>query len=138
MADLVLDASAACSLCFEDEAGPAADQLLNALQVGVIWVPALFFWEVANVLLMAEKRGRLSAAERTAFLHLLENIQPRIDTASPAVIWHDVLNLAAQSGLTVYDAAYLELAMRLNLPIATGDRAIQAAARALGVALVNG
>ena len=138
MADLVLDASAACSLCFEDEAGPAADQLLNALQAGEIWVPALFFWEVANVLLMAEKRSRLKAAERTAFLHLLENLQPQIDPASPTVIWHDVLNLAGQTGLTVYDAAYLELAMRLDLAIATGDRQIRQAAAQVGVRLLLG
>jgi predicted nucleic acid-binding protein len=135
---LVLDASAACSLCFEDEAGPAADQLLDQLQTGEIWVPALFAWEVANVLLMAERRGRLSHADRVEFLHLLESLQLQVDPPSTAVIWHDVINLAQQCGLTAYDAAYLELAMRLGLPIASGDQQTRQAAGRLGVALLPG
>lgn len=136
MADLVLDASAACSLCFEDEAGPAADQLLDALQAGEIWVPALFCWEVANVLLMAEKRTRLSQADRVEFLQLLESLPLQIDAGMASLVWHDVINLAQQCNLTAYDAAYLELAMRKGLPIASTDRQILAAARALGVALL--
>lgn len=111
MRALVLDASAACSLCFEDEAGPDADQLLDALQTAAIWVPALFGWEVANVLLMAEQRGRLCQAERVEFLHLLESLELQLDPPSTAVIWHDVIHLAQQCGLTAYDAATLELAM---------------------------
>ena len=136
MADLVLDASAACSLCFEDEAGAAADQLLDALQAGEIWVPALFCWEVANVLLMAEKRNRLSQADRVEFLQLLENLALQLDPARTAVVWHDVIHLAQQCNLTAYDAAYLELAMRKGLPLASMDREIVKAARQLGVPLL--
>lgn len=138
MADLVLDASAACSLCFEDEAGPAGDRLLDALQGGEIWVPALFSWEVANVLLMAEKRQRLSQADRVEFLQLLESLALQLDPASTAVVWHDVIHLAQQCNLTAYDAAYLELAMRRGLPLASMDRQIVQAARTLGVPLLLG
>lgn len=136
MADLVLDASAACSLCFEDEAGPAADQLLDALQAGEIRVPALFCWEVANVLLMAEKRNRLSQVDRVEFLQLLENLVLQVEPASTAVVWHDVIHLAQQCNLSADDAAYLELAMRLGLPLASMDRQILQGAQQLGVALV--
>jgi predicted nucleic acid-binding protein len=139
MADLVLNASAACALCFEDEESPADPELLlGALREGQAWVPALFLWEVANVLLMAEKRGRLSPADRVEFLQLLESLQLRIDRPDASVVWHDVINLAGRTGLTSYDAAYLELAMRLGLPIASGDGALRKAAGQVGVEVLGG
>ena len=70
-------------------------------------MPALFLWELANVLLMAERRGRISAADRSQFLTLVVQLDLTIDPADPSVVWHDVLSLAAQHGLTSYDAAYL-------------------------------
>ena len=135
---LVLDCSAACALCFEDEAGEASEHLLDRLEESTALVPALFFWEMANVLLMAVRRQRLSQAERVEALQLLEAQGFDVDPASPAVIWHDVINLAEQCQLTGYDAAYLELAMRRGLPLATHDRALRAAARSLGVELLLG
>ena len=105
---------------------------------GLVLVPALFFWEVANALLMAVRRQRLSQAERVEALQLLEAQGFDVDPASPAVIWHDVIHLAEQCQLTAYDAAYLELAMRRGLPLATHDRALRAAARSLGVELLLG
>ena len=139
MSALVLDASAACALCFEDETTPVdPGLLLDTLQQGEAWVPALFLWEVGNVLLMAETRGRLSHAERVEFLQLLESLELRIEPASTAVVWHDVINLAGRTGLTGYDAAYLELAMRLGIPIASGDRALRRAAAQVGVPVLGG
>ena len=137
-AALVLDCSAACSLCFEDEGAEPCDQLLAVLESGLAVVPALFFWEVANVLLMAERRQRLSRAERVEALQLLEDLGCETDPTKPAVIWHDVIHLADQCSLTSYEAAYLELAMRRGLPLASFDQALLAAARSLGVGLVLG
>lgn len=133
---LVLDCSAACALCFEDEADGQSERILELLAAGRALVPALFFWEVANVLLMAERRGRLSHAERVEALQLFEAQDFVVDPATPAVIWHDVINLAEQCQLTSYDAAYLELAMRSGLPLASHDRALRAAAQSLGVLLL--
>jgi predicted nucleic acid-binding protein len=134
-ARLVVDSSAICALFFEDEATTASDQLLERLAAGGIWVPALFLWEVANVLLMAERRQRLSQAQRSEALQMLEALHLEIDRSSPTVVWHDVTQLAAQMGLTSYDAAYLELAMRLGAPLATRDRELQRCCDSAGVTL---
>ena len=132
---LVVDCSAICALFFEDEATQASDQLLEHLEAGGIWVPALFLWEVANVLLTAERRKRLSQAQRVEALQLLEALHFEIDHSNPSVVWHDVTQLAAQTGLTSYDAAYLELAMRLGARLATRDRELQRCCDAAGVPL---
>lgn len=132
---LVVDSSAICALFFEDETTPASDQLLERLSAGGIWVPALFLWEVANVLLTAERRKRLSLAQRVEALQVLETLHFEIDHSNPNVVWHDVTQLAAQTGLTSYDAAYLELAMRLGAPLATRDRELQRCCNAAGVTL---
>ncbi len=134
-AQLVVDSSAICALFFEDETTPASEQLLQRLEAGGIWVPGLFLWEVANVLLMAERRQRISQAERAEALQLVESLGLQIDQADPAVVWHDGLQLAAQTGLTSYDAAYLELAMRLGAPLASRDRALNNCCRTVGVTL---
>jgi predicted nucleic acid-binding protein len=132
---VVVDSSAICALFFEDEATPASDQLLERLGAGGIWVPALFLWEVTNVLLTAERRQRLSQAQRAEALQMLEALQFEIDPSQPSVVWHDVTQIAAQTGLTSYDAAYLELAIRLGAPLATRDRELQRCCIAAGVAL---
>jgi predicted nucleic acid-binding protein len=132
---LVVDSSAICALFFEDETTPESEQLLQRLEAGGIWVPALFLWEVANVLLMAERRRRISPADRAEALQLVASLGLQIDQADTAVVWHDGLQLAAQTGLTSYDAAYLELAMRLGAPLASRDRALQECCRSMGVKL---
>jgi predicted nucleic acid-binding protein len=134
-AQLVVDSSAICALFFEDETTSESEQLLQRLEAGGVWVPALFLWEVANVLLMAERRQRITQAERMEALQLVESLGLQIDQANPVVVWHDGLQLAAQTGLTSYDAAYLELAMRLGTPLASHDRALQQCCRSAGVTL---
>ena len=134
-ARLVVDSSAICALFFEDETTPESEHLLERLEEGGVWVPALFLWEVANVLLMAERRQRISQAERVEALQLVEPLGLQIDQADPAVVLHDGLQLAAQTGLTSYDAAYLELAMRIGAALATRDRELQRCATAAGVKL---
>ncbi|MFN9636144.1 MAG: type II toxin-antitoxin system VapC family toxin [Synechococcaceae cyanobacterium] len=134
--DLVLDVSLSCAWCFADEASPAAWKLLERMQKAVAHVPALWLWEMGNVLVQAERRGRITSAAIRTFLGLLETLPVCVDHATTASAWHDTLALAPSHGLTVYDAAYLELALRRGLPLASRDKALQAAARREGVPLL--
>jgi predicted nucleic acid-binding protein len=134
--DLVLDVSLSCAWCFADEASDAGWAILSRLQTSEAHVPSLWLWETANVLVQAERRGRITAAAMRTFLGLLEALPIHIDHAGTATIWHDTLALARAHRLTSYDAAYLELALRLGLPLASRDQALQAAARSEGVPLL--
>jgi predicted nucleic acid-binding protein len=132
----VPDVSAVCAWCFEDERTAASEALLARLPECALCVPALFLWELGNVLLMAERRSRITSADRSRFLALVVQLDLGIDPADPNVVWHDVLSLAAQHRLTSYDAAYLELAMRGGLPLASRDKALLEAARSCGLELL--
>ena len=136
MSDLVLDVSLSCAWCFADEATAESWAILELLQTGQAQVPALWLWETANVLVQAERRGRISPAAIRTFLGLLEGLPISVDQPSTASAWHDTLALARSHRLTSYDAAYLELALRRGLPLASRDQALQAAARAEGVPLL--
>ncbi len=117
----------------------AAELVLDVslrLQGGRAHVPALWLWETANVLVQAERRGRISPAAIRTYLGLLEGLPISIDQPSTASVWHDTLALARSHRLTSYDAAYLELSLRRGLPLATRDRALQAAALLEGVPLM--
>ena len=128
----VLDASVTVSWGLEGEAQPVADLALERLDVDVANVPALWWFEVRNVLLMNERRKRIVARDTETFLQALSKMNIQIDGA-PAE--STVLGLARAHRITVYDAAYLELALRKSLPLATLDRQIAAAARNEGVPL---
>jgi predicted nucleic acid-binding protein len=134
--DLVLDVSLSCAWCFADEASDGAWAILEQLQTHQAHVPALWLWETANVLVQAERRGRISGAASRIFLGLLEDLPISVDQPSTASVWHDTLALARSHRLTSYDAAYLELALRRGLPLASRDKALQAAAGAEGVPLL--
>jgi predicted nucleic acid-binding protein len=134
--DLVLDVSLSCAWCFADEANAESWAILERLQTGRAHVPALWLWETANVLVQAERRGRISPAAIRTYLGLLEGLPISVDQPSTASAWHDTLALARSHRLTSYDAAYLELALRRSLPLASRDQALQAAARAEGVPLL--
>ncbi|MEA5417076.1 type II toxin-antitoxin system VapC family toxin [Synechococcus sp. BA-132 BA5] len=136
MLRFVPDVSAVCAWCFEDERTAASEALLARLPECELCIPALFLWELGNVLLMAERRGRISSADRSRFLALVVQLDLGIDPADPQVVWHDVLGLASQHRLTSYDAAYLELAMRGGLPLASRDNALMEAARTCGLELL--
>ena len=134
--DLVLNLSLSCAWCFADEASPEAWAILSRLQSAQAHAPSLWLWETSNVLIQAERRGRITAAAIRTFLGLLESLPIRIDPASTTSVWHVTLALARAHQLTSCDAAYLELAMRLGLPLATRDQALQVAARSEGVPLL--
>ncbi len=134
--DLVLDVSLSCAWCFADEASEGAWAILELLQMNRAQVPALWLWETANVLMQAERRGRISPAASRTFLGLLEGLPISVDQPTTASAWHDTLALARSHRLTSYDAAYLELALRRGLPLASRDKGLQAAARTEGVPLL--
>ena len=132
----MLDVSLSCAWCFADKANAEAWAILERLQTHQAHVPALWLWETANVLVQAERRGRISPAAIRTYLGLLEGLPISVDQPSTASAWHDTLALARSHRLTSYDAAYLELALRRSLPLASRDQALQAAARAEGVPLL--
>ena len=130
----VLDCSVAMSWVFPDEATQDTDRLRESLVDRRAFVPVLWPVEVANVLLVATRRGRIERAEWPRITRNLGAFPIVIDPVSPSRIWDEVLDVAHTHRLTTYDAMYLELAMRLRLPLATLDRPLAAGARAAGVA----
>ncbi len=134
---LVLDSSMALAWCFEDERVPAAVAVLDEVAASGAVAPALWPLEVLNALAMAQRRQRLDAAKRHALTLLLRELPVRIDHETSAQAWTTTARLAEEHQLTLYDAAYLELAQRLNLPLATLDRALAAAARTLALPVLS-
>lgn len=133
MTGFVLDASVAVAWCFDDESTPAAWGLLDRLRAERGHVPALWELEIANILVGAERRRRITQARAVEFLAILGDLDIRVDPDVPGRAFRDILPLAREQRLTTYDAAYLELAMRLGVPLATKDRALARAAHALRV-----
>jgi predicted nucleic acid-binding protein len=134
----VIDASSVLAWCFEDEGGPEADALIEKVAAEGAVVPGLWWLEVANGLVMAERRRRIKSAESVAFVAMIEELPIIADEATGARALHETMSLAREHRLTAYDAAYLELAMRVGLPLATGDRSLRAAAERAGVDLLGG
>lgn len=132
----VLDSSAALAWLLPGEAVPATEALLATVGTVGATAPGLWPLEIANVLLMAERRGRITLAERTQALASLAELPIRIDERTATLAFGATSGLAAGSDLTVYDACYLELALRLGLPLASLDRQLCHAALAAGVPLI--
>jgi predicted nucleic acid-binding protein len=130
---IILDSSVALSWCFEDEASPEMDAIYERVRDEGGIVPGLWHVEVGNVLVQAERRGRISAAAVAARLESLAQLPISVDIEAPARAWGAIVLLARTEGLTTYDATYLDLAMRLGLPLATNDRALADAARRAAV-----
>ena len=136
MTAFVLDCSMTVAWAFPEEHTPHTLAVLDLLREGSAFAPALWPLEVANVLVVSERRGRLTEARSRHFIDMLEGLPVSVEEAVPARAWEDCLPLARRVGLTVYDAAYLDLAMRLGLPLATLDKRLQEAAAKVGVRLV--
>jgi predicted nucleic acid-binding protein len=133
LSGVVVDASVALAWCFPDEASDYADGVLVALAGHTAIVPAVWALEVANALLVGERRRRLKRPEVLRFVTLLEGISMRQESQSVSESINKVLPLARDCDLSAYDAAYLELALRHNAPLATLDVNLQKAARRVGV-----
>ncbi len=133
---MVIDASTALAWCFQDEIGEADLRLLDRLRVERIEVPGLWLLEVANALALAERKQRITQADAASFLNLLECLDIDVHEETWGEVFSDILPLSRTQALTAYDAAYLELAMRLGAPLASKDRALCAAAERVGVAVI--
>jgi predicted nucleic acid-binding protein len=129
----VVDCSAAPAWCFEDEASAHSDALLERLRDGGAVVPALGHLEIGNVLLQAERRGRITAAGVAARIALLRRLPLTTDEEATGRAFAEILAIARVQRLTTYGATYLELAARRGLPLATKDGELQLAAGQLGV-----
>jgi len=135
MKTFVLDCSVTMAWCFKDEQDPYAEGVLRLLQTADAVVPAIWALEVMNVLLVAERKGRLSPAESEKFTGLLSMLPITIDSAPG--ISSRVMDLGRAYNLSAYDATYIELALRKGLPVATRDEAIRHALNTLGIPLVS-
>jgi predicted nucleic acid-binding protein len=132
---LVLDSSATLTWVLDEETR-AADKALDLLAVEQAFVPAHWILEVTNVLRIAVRRQRLKTDEFATILARLRILPITVDAETAERGWKDTFALANEYDLTTYDAAYMELAMRLNAPLATLDQELARAARKAGVALV--
>jgi predicted nucleic acid-binding protein len=132
----VLDTSVALAWCFEDETSAAADRILDLLASSEAIVPAIWPIEVGNALLVGERRKRITPAETTRSLELLRGLNIHLDDAGPGLGVQNLVALARSHQLSVCDAAYLSLAMREGLPLATLDRSQAQAARRAGIKLL--
>jgi predicted nucleic acid-binding protein len=130
----VLDCSAVLPWVFGDEATEETDQLLDELAAGEqALVPAIWHLEVGNVLLGAMRKKRIDQAGVETFFSRLGDLEILVDAETADRAWDKTLDLAQQHRLSAYDAAYLELAMRHGVPLATLDKELAAACRTTGV-----
>ncbi len=113
---------------FDDEADEYADAVLARLQVCPAIVPAIWPLEVGNVLVVAERRQRLTGADVARVVQLIANLPVTVEQESPQRMLGEVVDTARTYALSTYDASYLDLAMRLAAPIATADKALRHAA----------
>jgi predicted nucleic acid-binding protein len=132
----VLDSSVALSWCFQDEQSPESLELLNLAKVSAVFVPSFWHVEMANILGRAFRAQRLSETDLAIVLKMFATLELHTDTVFPAISNSVLLPLMQAYSLTAYDAVYRELAMRLNLPLATLDEELAAAARDAGVLLL--
>lgn len=119
----------ALAWCFADEQEPYAVAVLRLLENRAAIVPSVWPLEVANAFVIAERRGRLQPARTAALIAEIAKLGIEVDSHTSVQAWKETLTLARRYGLSVYDAAYLELAIRESLPLATLDQALAKVAR---------
>ena len=128
-ARFVVDNSVVMSWCFENEGNSYAEAVLEGLESAEVFVPTIWPLEVGNVLLVAERKKRLSQASVVRFLALLGGLPITVEQETPERMLKEIVSLAREHELSTYDASYLDLAMRLGLPLATLDTSLAKAAR---------
>ena len=136
-AAFVVDCSVAMAWLFHDEGTPKTVALLNRLASETALVPAWWFIEITNVLAMAERKGRVTPAQSDAFIADLSTLAIEGDDEAPDRAFTHLLPLCRTHRLTSYDAMYLELAVRRNLPLATLDDDLRRTAKKVGVILLD-
>lgn len=133
----VLDCSIVMAWCFDDEADDYADKVLELVTKNEALVPSIWPLEVANVLLVGERKKRLTKADSSRFIELLSAQPIVVDMETPEKALGDTLSLARDYGLSSYDASYLELSMRHGISFATGDQSLRKAAEKCGIRLLK-
>jgi predicted nucleic acid-binding protein len=131
--DFVLDCSITMAWCFEDESSEYTDTILESLKEATALVPTIWPLEVANVLLLSKKNKRITEIQSANFIDALSALPIVVDQSTTSKAMHSIFVLAGQSDLTLYDAAYLELAMREGIPLLTLDKGLIKAAKKLKV-----
>ncbi len=134
----VLDASVTVAWCFEDESTRFTEGVLDLLSAGAeALVPAMWPFEVANALLMGERRKRISVAQVTALSRRIALLPVSVEPIQARDAFEQILPVARQHGLSQYDAAYAELALRHTVPLATLDDGLRRAAKLAGIPLLS-
>ena len=137
---LILDCSMTMAWCFADESTPetvAPGLIQDRLASEAAVVPAHWFLEVVNVLTMAEKRKRISPDDASQFVHMLSVLDIQVDEEASRRAFDHILPLCRSHGLTSYDAAYLDLVLRRQLPLASLDDALRQAVTSLGMQVLG-
>ncbi len=136
MADrFVADNSVVLAWCFEDEANAYTESVLECLDTGEALVPSIWPLDAANGLATAERKGRVDAAKIATFAEKLRGLAIRLVPDPPGRALGEILSLARTQALTSYDASYLDLAMREDLPLSTQDGPLRKAMARVGVPL---
>jgi predicted nucleic acid-binding protein len=133
----IIDASVALSWLFADKFTPAAQALLEQASDSAVFGPSHLWLEISNGALMGERRGRVESSQTILWLGQIAALRISIDPGNPRLGLDGLLPIARLYSLTVYDAAYLELAARLHLPLATFDKRLANAARNGGVEVIG-
>jgi predicted nucleic acid-binding protein len=133
----VVDNSVVMSWCFHDEMSEYADSVLDRLTDAQALVPGIWPLEVTNVLQMAQRKKRLGRAGSARFLVLLRSLPILVEQELPERVFAEIFSLADDTGLSTYDASYLDLAMREGLPLASLDKNLRKAAKTCRVPIFN-
>ena len=131
--DFVLDCSMAISWVFPDEADTRTRRIRSKLKSCCARVPSIWHYEIANVLMISERRKRITEAEGVKIKSIFSVLPIVIDETTQDRLWGEITNLSRELSLSVYDAVYLELAMREDLPLATLDKKLKEAAQMVGI-----
>lgn len=131
----VLDCSVTMAWCFEDEKNDFSDKLLKSLNSSKAIVPAVWSLEVQNVLYVAERKKRISREQSTIFINFLNELPIEIDLTLSDFINKKILEISRKYSISAYDAAYLELALRKDIPFASLDKMLNDASKKAGVSI---
>jgi predicted nucleic acid-binding protein len=136
-AAFVLDSSVTLTWLFKDESTRQTGMLLDQLELQSAVVPALWLLEVANVMVIAERKRRISSDESDEFIGELTRLNIEVETELADRVFTHILPLSRERQLTSYDAVYLDLALRRQLPLATLDESLRKAAKKAGVQVLG-
>lgn len=134
----VVDNSVVMTWCFKDKTNQYADAILDCLSDATAFVPSIWPLEVVNVLLVAERKKRLSEADSVRFITLLSQLPIIVEHERPERLMKDLLALARSNNLSSYDASYLDLSMRKGIPIATLDTRLITASKKTNIPILMG